>query len=124
MSLAAGSVGVGRRAKRETPMREQFYWGFSHDVTKNSNQKNIDPLEMLTTSINTNFRSEWALSFVIDYARISKLLLDAAKRAVILVKNVTYLGKFGHPNSLRKGIIRKGVILMFLSSSSDKFTLL
>ena len=39
----------------------------------------------------------------------------------MLVKKVTYFKKFGYLNSL---CIRKCIILMFLSSSRDKFTLL
>ena len=42
-------------------------------------------------------------------------------RAVMLVKIVTYFGDFGYLNS---SCIRKNIILMFLSSSRHKFTLL
>ena len=44
-----------------------------------------------------------------------------AKRAVLLVKNVTYFGEFGYLNS---PCIRKNIILLFLISSTDKFMLL
>ena len=44
-----------------------------------------------------------------------------AKRAVTLVKKVTYFGEFGYLNS---SCIRKSIILLFLSSLRDKFTLL
>ena len=44
-----------------------------------------------------------------------------AERAVMLVKNVTYFGEFGYLNS---SCIRKRIILMFLSSSREQFTLL
>ena len=44
-----------------------------------------------------------------------------AERAVMLVKKITYFGKFGCLNS---SYIRKSIMLMFLSSSRDKFTLL
>jgi len=43
------------------------------------------------------------------------------ERGVMLVKEVTYFGEFGYLNS---SCIRKSIILMFLSSSSDKCTLL
>ena len=43
------------------------------------------------------------------------------KRAVMLVKKVTYFGEFGYLNS---SCIRKSIILLYLSSSRDKFTLL
>ena len=50
------------------------------------------------------------------------LLIDmTAERAVMLVKKVTYFGEFGY---LESSCIRKSIILMFLSSSRDKFTLL
>ena len=50
------------------------------------------------------------------------LLIDmTAERAVMLVKKVTYFGEFGYLDS---SCIRKSIILMFLSSSRDKFTLL
>ena len=42
-------------------------------------------------------------------------------RAVMMDKKVTYFGEFGYLNS---SCIRKSIILMFLSSSRDKFTLL
>ena len=44
-----------------------------------------------------------------------------AKRAVTFVKKVTYFGEFGYLNS---SCIRKSIILLFLCSSRDKFTLL
>ena len=44
-----------------------------------------------------------------------------AERAVMLVKKVTYFGEFGYLNS---SCIRKRIILMFLSSSREQFTLL
>ena len=44
-----------------------------------------------------------------------------AEKAVMLVKKVTYFGKFGYLNS---SCIRKRIILMFLSSSREQFTLL
>ena len=44
-----------------------------------------------------------------------------AKRAVMLVKRVTYFGEFGYLNS---SCTRKSIILFFLSSSRDEFTLL
>jgi len=44
-----------------------------------------------------------------------------AERAVMLVKKVTYFEEFGYLNSF---CIRKNIILMFFSSSRDKFTLL
>ena len=44
-----------------------------------------------------------------------------AKRAVMLVKKVTYFGEFVYLNS---SCIRKNIILLFLSSSRNKFTLL
>ena len=44
-----------------------------------------------------------------------------AERAVILVKKVTYFGEFGYLNS---SFIRQSIILMFLSSSREEFTLL
>ena len=44
-----------------------------------------------------------------------------AERAVMLGKKVTYFGEFGYLNS---SCIRKSIILMFLSSSRDKFRLL
>ena len=43
------------------------------------------------------------------------------ERAVMLIKKVTDLGEFGY---LNKSCIRKSVILMFFSSSRNKFTLL
>ena len=42
-----------------------------------------------------------------------------AKRAVMLVKKVTYFGEFGYLSSF---CIRKSIILMFLSPSRDQFT--
>ena len=42
-----------------------------------------------------------------------------AERAIMLVKKVTYFGDFGYLNS---SCITKRIILMFLSSSTDKFT--
>ena len=45
----------------------------------------------------------------------------AAERTVMSVKRVGYFGEFGYLNS---SSIRKGIILMFLSSSRDKLTLL
>ena len=44
-----------------------------------------------------------------------------AESAVMLVKKVTYFGEFSY---LSSSCTRKSVILMFLSSSRDKFTLL
>ena len=44
-----------------------------------------------------------------------------AEGAFMLVKKVTYFGEFGYLNS---SCIRKSITLMFLSSLSDKFTLL
>ena len=41
-----------------------------------------------------------------------------AERAVMLVKKVTYFGKFGYLNSSYSRL--KSIILMFLSSSRDK----
>ena len=41
-----------------------------------------------------------------------------AERAVMLVKKVTYFGKFGLLNS---SCIRTSVILMLMNSSRDKF---
>ena len=65
-----------------------FYanWRFSHDVTKIEARKSLillrfyfhDVEEQLKTSIYANFWSEWVLGFVMDYARISKLLREAA----------------------------------------------
>ena len=43
-----------------------------------------------------------------------------AARAVMLVKKVTYLGEFGYLNS---SCIRTSIILMFLSSSREEFTI-
>ena len=43
------------------------------------------------------------------------------ERAVVLVKKVIYFEEFGYLNS---SCIRKSLILMFLSSWSDKFTLI
>ena len=47
-----------------------------------------------------------------------------AERAVILVKKVTYHAYFGQCGYLNSSYIRKDIILMFLSSSRAKFTLL
>ena len=66
---------------------------------------------------------------MIDYARISKLLRDAAfpwplmtaERAVMLVEKMIYFAEFGYLNSSR---VRVSITLMFLSSASDKYTLL
>ena len=44
-----------------------------------------------------------------------------AERAVMLAKKVTYFGKFGYVIS---SFVKPSIILMFLSSSRDKFTLL
>ena len=44
-----------------------------------------------------------------------------AERSVMLVTKVIYFGKFGY---LSSSCIRKCIILMFLSSSREKFTLL
>ena len=44
-----------------------------------------------------------------------------AERAVMLVKEVTYFGELG---CLNTSCIRQSIILMFLSSSRNKFTLL
>ena len=44
-----------------------------------------------------------------------------AERAVVLVKKVTYCEEFGYLNN---SCIKKSIILMFLSFSRDKFTLL
>ena len=41
------------------------------------------------------------------------------ERAVTLVEKVTYFGESGYLNS---SCVRKDIILMFLSSSGDKFT--
>ena len=43
------------------------------------------------------------------------------ERAVMMVKIVTYFGDFGY---LDNSCIKKNIILMFLSSSRHKFTLL
>ena len=43
------------------------------------------------------------------------------ERAVMMVKIGTYFGDFGYLNS---SCIKKNIILMFLSSSRHKFTLL
>ena len=62
------------------------YCWFSHDVTKIQTTKLSillrfyfhGVLEQLKTNFPTNFRFKRVLGFVIEYARISKLLRDAA----------------------------------------------
>ena len=77
--------------------------------------------------IHTNFCSEWVLGFVIDYAWISKLLRDVGftwrpkELLCWLKKRLHYFEEFGY---LSSSCIGKRIILMFLSSSRDKFTLL
>ena len=103
-----------------TKFKLQNYWSFWYFMLMmyKSSWKTI---------IRTNFRSEWVLGFVIDYAQLPKLLRDAAftwrlswlKRVLKSVE--TYFGEFGYLNS---SCIGKSIILMFLSSSRDKFTLL
>ena len=63
-------------------MVSYFYCWFSHDVTKIQTKKISilpgfyfhDALEQLKTNVHKNFRFKRVLGFVIDYARISKLL--------------------------------------------------
>ena len=85
-----------------------------------------DVEEQLQKTIHTNFRSEWVLGFVIDYAWISKLLRDAAftwrprEMSCWLIKRL-------FPESLAIWAVnafRNSIILIFLSSSRDQFTLL
>ena len=67
-------------------MFPRLYCWFSHDVTKIQTKKLSilprfyfhDALEQLKTNLHTNFRFKRVLGFVIEYARISKLLRDAA----------------------------------------------
>ena len=81
-----------RTGKWSSPLK-RFYllcgWNnccFSHDITKIQTTKLSilprfyfhDVLEQLKTNFQTNFRSKKVLSFVIEYAWISKLLRDAA----------------------------------------------
>ena len=61
------------------------------------------------------------LRFTIEDAWISKLLRDAAKKALIWVKNVTDFLRFCYLNI---PCLRINITLIFLSSSSDIFTLL
>ena len=65
------------------PPLHKYCW-FSHDVTKTQTEKLSilqsfyfhDALEQVKTNFHTNFRFKRVLGFVIEYARISKLLLD------------------------------------------------
>ena len=62
-----------------------------------------------------------------EYIWISKLLGDlrtrcmSVERAIMLAKKVTYFGEIAYLNS---SCIKKSIILMFLSSSRNKFKLL
>ena len=69
----------------QAPKVQLVYCWFSHDVTKIQTKKLLtlprfyfhDALEQLKTNFHTNFRFKRVLSFVIEYAWISKLLGDA-----------------------------------------------
>ena len=72
----------------EQKCRQKFHFiRTSYDVSKTVQTRKLlifvrfsfhDVQEQLKTSIDTNFRSEWVIGFVKDYAWISKLLRDAA----------------------------------------------
>ena len=76
-------------------------------------------LEQLKTNFQTNFRFKSVLGFVLEYAWISKLLRDEAFKRLKI--KVTYFGVFCYLNS---SCIRKSLTLMFISSPTNKFTLL
>ena len=78
-----------------------------------------DVSEQLKTNIHTHFCSEWVLSFVIDYAWISKLLRDA-----VFTWRPSWLKSDLFRDYLNSSCIGKSFILLFLSSSRNNFTLL
>ena len=110
------------------------YCWFSHDVTKIQTKKLSilpriyfrDALEQLKTNFHTNFLFKRVLGFVIEYAWISKLCGEAFTRwwpreLSCRLKKMTCVRKFCYLNS---SCIRKSIILVFLSLSKNKFTLL
>ena len=117
-----------RTGKWSSPLK-RFYllcgWNnccFSHDITKIQTTKLSilprfyfhDVLEQLKTNFQTNFRSKKVLSFVIEYAWISKLLRDAAftwrpRELSRRLKKMTNSGEFSYLNS---SCIRKSITLM------------
>ena len=74
----------------------------------------------------TNFHSEWVLGLVIDYAWISKLLCDVAfawraRELLCWFKRWLISGNSAIWSVL---VFEESIIVAFLSSSRDKFTLL
>ena len=85
-----------------------------------------DVLKQLKTNFHTNFRFKRILSFLIAYARISKLLRDVAfkwrpRELSCRLKKWLISGNFFYLKSSCNG---KSITLMFMSSLRKKFTLL
>ena len=102
-----------------------WYWELSHDVTRIQTRKLLillrfyfnDIQELIFIQFSPRM-GPWSYAWISGFARRGIYL--TAERAVMLVKKVTYFVEFGYLNNS----CRKNIILMLLSSSSDKFTFL
>ena len=125
---------ISRNAKSKHRRVYIVYCWFSHDVTKFQTSELLillrfyfhDWKEQLKTNVHTNFQSGWVLNLVIDYAWNSKLLRDLAfawgKRELwCWFKRWLMSGN----SAIRTVLVLKwSIIVTFLSTSRDKFTLL